>query len=62
VNSQYVEFSDDRLVDYLSEQTGANARDMIVGLLDNVMAFCAGEPQSDDITVLVLSHSHESFE
>ena len=51
---QFVEKN--RLADYLKRAHRASPRDMIEGLLKDIQAFAAEEPQYDDITVLALRY------
>ncbi|MEI8342058.1 MAG: PP2C family protein-serine/threonine phosphatase [Verrucomicrobiota bacterium] len=53
-NAQDECYGDDRLLAGLGEWAGQNARAVTASLLQNVRAFAAGAPQSDDIAALVL--------
>ncbi len=47
-------YGDDRLLSGLGASAGQSARSVSAALLQNVRAFAAGTPQSDDIAMLVL--------
>ena len=50
-------FGEERLRAHLAGATGPTAEDTVEGLLGAVRAFAGGAPQSDDITILVLSRT-----
>jgi sigma-B regulation protein RsbU (phosphoserine phosphatase) len=51
------EFSDDRLREFLLISAHASPDAIVKGLIEEVHAFAAGVPQSDDITTLVVRHN-----
>lgn len=56
-NTAGEQFSDNnRLVEYLERSPQVSLQDMIEGLLDDIRAFAAEEPQYDDITMLALRY------
>jgi len=57
INSDKVEFSENRLKHYLQDCAGLSSKEIINGLLSNVGDFVKEEPQSDDITTLVLKRN-----
>ncbi len=57
INTKKVEFSDERLIKYLKQCAGLSSKEIINGLITEVGNFVIEEPQSDDITTLVLKHS-----
>jgi sigma-B regulation protein RsbU (phosphoserine phosphatase) len=53
-NAAEEEFTYDRLVTSLRDSTSLACRDMIDRLTCELLAFTAGAPQSDDITMLCI--------
>lgn len=54
MNPANEEFGDDRLADILSKHSLKDCHELIGNVLEGVKAFAAGEPQSDDITLLAI--------
>lgn len=51
------EFSGERLLGILTEQGNRNAKDIIVGVLDEVHRFAQGTGQADDLTLIAVKHA-----
>lgn len=51
-NAALDDFTDERLIDVLREATSLSYRDIVNRVTREVLAFTAGTPQSDDITML----------
>ena len=50
------QYGNDRLIAYLSSQPTHEPQELVTGLRDDVAAWAAGAPQSDDITILALEY------
>lgn len=57
INNKKIEFSDESLKSYLENCSALSPEEIIKGLLKEVGNFVMDEPQSDDITTLVLKHN-----
>lgn len=51
------EFSNNRLKQYLRNLTNSTSKEIIKGTMKQVNDFAAGEPQFDDITMIVIKHN-----
>jgi serine phosphatase RsbU (regulator of sigma subunit) len=51
-NAALDDFTDERLTDVLGAATSLSCRDIVNRVTREVLAFTAGTPQSDDITML----------
>jgi sigma-B regulation protein RsbU (phosphoserine phosphatase) len=58
VDNNQNEFSNDRLKEYIQECTNSSSKRIIDGLINEVKTFAADEPQSDDITALVIKNNN----
>jgi len=54
IDSRKNQFGEERLIPVIHENKDLSAREIINTILDKVRAFCGGEPQFDDITIIVL--------
>ena len=54
MNSESEEFTDDRLIACANAHRGETPQQVLDALLADVHAFCAGEPQSDDVTAVLV--------
>ena len=57
VNSDEEFFSDERFEHWLIEHRHLPAHEMLSKLLDTIRKFTSGQPQSDDITVVILQRN-----
>jgi len=57
MNSESEEFTDDRLIACANAHRGAPPQQVLDALLADVHAFCAGEPQSDDVTAVLVRYN-----
>jgi phosphoserine phosphatase RsbU/P len=57
MNAENEEFTDDRLIACANAHRGQTPQQMVDALLADVHAFCAGESQSDDITVVMVRYN-----
>ena len=55
-NEEDEEFSDERLMDFISRNTGSPVQELAEKLVQEVKSFAGKKPQSDDITVLTLQY------
>ena len=54
MNKDEVEYSDERMIEFLQNNAEKSSLDFIKGITDDVTNYVNGEPQSDDITCLIL--------
>jgi phosphoserine phosphatase RsbU/P len=57
MNAEGEEFTDDRLIACANAHRGAAPQQVLDALLADVHAFCAGEPQSDDVTAVLVRYN-----
>jgi serine phosphatase RsbU (regulator of sigma subunit) len=57
MNSESEEFTDDRLIACANAHLGETPQQVLDALLADVHAFCAGEPQSDDVTAVLVRYN-----
>jgi phosphoserine phosphatase RsbU/P len=57
MNSESEEFTDDRLIACANAHRGESPQQVLDALLADVHAFCAGEPQSDDVTAVLVRYN-----
>lgn len=57
MNADDEEFSDDRLIACAKAHRGETPQQVLEALLADVHAFCAGQPQSDDITAVLVRYN-----
>ena len=57
MNSESAEFTDERLIACANAHLGETPQQVLDALLADVHAFCAGEPQSDDITAVLVRYN-----
>ncbi len=57
MNAADEEFTDDRLIACANAHRGETPQQALEALLADVHAFCAGEPQSDDVTVVMVRYN-----
>jgi sigma-B regulation protein RsbU (phosphoserine phosphatase) len=57
MNADDEEFTDDRLIACANAHRGETPQQALEALLADVHAFCAGEPQSDDVTVVMVRYN-----
>ena len=57
MNSESEEFTDERLIACASAHLGETPQQVLDALLADVHAFCAGEPQSDDVTAVLVRYN-----
>jgi steroid delta-isomerase-like uncharacterized protein len=57
INNDGEEFGEERLLECIQSNRSLTADDLLKRLFDDVRRFCAGAPQSDDLTALVLRYS-----
>jgi sigma-B regulation protein RsbU (phosphoserine phosphatase) len=57
MNADDEEFSDDRLIACANAHRGETPQQVLEALLADVQAFCAGEPQSDDVTAVMVRYT-----
>ncbi len=51
-------FEEERLLEYLQKNGKSSPQNIITGMIKTVRAFAGDEPQSDDITVMVIKQNH----
>jgi sigma-B regulation protein RsbU (phosphoserine phosphatase) len=56
-NVDYVEFGEERLVNFLSEHQLQSSEDIVNESINAVAIFSGGAPQSDDITLLAIRYN-----
>jgi sigma-B regulation protein RsbU (phosphoserine phosphatase) len=54
MNKDEVEYSDERMIGFFQEHSDKPASDFIDGIVADVSSYVKGEPQSDDITSMIL--------
>jgi len=54
MNKNEEEYSDERMIDFFQKNSFANSPEFIIKMVDDVKKHVNGEPQSDDITCLIL--------
>ncbi len=54
MNKDEVEYSDERMIEFFRNNAGKSAPDFINGIVEDVSKHVNGEPQSDDITSMLL--------
>ena len=57
MNSESEEFTDERLIACANAHLGETPQQVLDALLSDVHAFCAGEPQSDDVTAVLVRYN-----
>jgi serine phosphatase RsbU (regulator of sigma subunit) len=57
MNSESEEFTDDRLIACANAHLGETPQQVLDALLADVHSFCAGEPQSDDVTAVLVRYN-----
>jgi len=57
MNAESEEFTDDRLIACANAHLGESPQQVLDALLADVHAFCAGEPQSDDVTAVLVRYN-----
>jgi serine phosphatase RsbU (regulator of sigma subunit)/pSer/pThr/pTyr-binding forkhead associated (FHA) protein len=57
MNSESEEFTDDRLIACANAHRGETPQQVLDALLADVHAFCSGEPQSDDVTAVLVRYN-----
>jgi sigma-B regulation protein RsbU (phosphoserine phosphatase) len=57
MNAEGEEFTDDRLLACAEAHRGESPQQLLEALLADVHAFCAGAPQGDDVTVVLLRYN-----
>jgi sigma-B regulation protein RsbU (phosphoserine phosphatase) len=57
MNSESEEFTDERLIACANAHLGETPQQVLDALLADVHAFCAGEPQSDDVTAVLVRYN-----
>src|SRR4051812_33394946 len=57
MNAEGEEFTDDRLIACANAHRGESPQQVLDALLADVHAFCAGEPQSDDVTAVLVRYN-----
>ncbi len=57
MNKDEVEYSDERMISFFQNNADKSASDFISGLVDDVSIHVNGEPQSDDITSMILKRN-----
>jgi phosphoserine phosphatase RsbU/P len=57
MNSDSEEFTDDRLIACANAHRGETPQQVLDALLADVHAFCSGEPQSDDVTAVLVRYN-----
>jgi sigma-B regulation protein RsbU (phosphoserine phosphatase) len=57
MNAEDEEFTDDRLIACANAHRGEAPQQVLDALLADVHAFCAGEPQSDDVTAVLVRYN-----
>ena len=57
MNAEGEEFTDDRLIACANAHLGETPQQVLDALLADVHAFCAGEPQSDDVTAVLVRYN-----
>jgi phosphoserine phosphatase RsbU/P len=57
MNADGEEFTDDRLIACANAHRGESPQQVLDALLADVHAFCAGEPQSDDVTAVLVRYN-----
>ena len=57
MNKDKQQFSTSRLQEYLSSCRQDDVKDMVSGVREHVQDFVQNEPQSDDITMLILRYN-----
>jgi len=57
MNSESEEFTDDRLIACANAHLGETPQQVLDALLADVHTFCAGEPQSDDVTAVLVRYN-----
>ena len=57
LNPEGEEFTDDRLLACAEAHRGKSPQDVLDALLADVRAFCADEPQTDDVTVVMVRYN-----
>src|SRR5258706_666843 len=60
MNSESEEFTDERLIACANAHLGETPQQRLDALLSDVHAFCAGEPQSDDVTAVLVRYNGTS--
>jgi len=57
MNADGEEFTDERLIACANAHRGESPQQVLDALLADVQAFCAGEPQSDDVTAVLVRYN-----
>jgi len=57
MNSRHELFSEARLEDELDRLKGLPVEDIIAGVMEKIREFSQGEPQTDDITMMVIQYN-----
>ncbi len=57
MNSRHELFSEARLEDELNRLKGLPVEDIIAGVMEKIREFSQGEPQTDDITMMVILYN-----
>ena len=57
MNAESEEFTDDRLIACANAHLGESPQQVLDALLADVHTFCAGEPQSDDVTAVLVRYN-----
>jgi sigma-B regulation protein RsbU (phosphoserine phosphatase) len=57
MNAEGEEFTDDRLIACANAHRGESPQQVLDALLADVHTFCAGEPQSDDVTAVLVRYN-----
>ena len=54
MNREEVEYSDEKMIEFLEKNADKSAADFITGIVNDVKTYVDGAPQSDDITSMIL--------
>ena len=54
MNKDEVEYSDERMIEFFQNNAEKSAKEFIIGIVEDVSKHVSGEPQSDDITSMIL--------